>query len=115
MYVFLSYDLQTQKQTLQDLNIVHLKDNPIMCSCSSSPNKCGSAGHVIAADVNIVNNEDLRSIILGGPKFREPTSFTWCRIRNFIHIMNPAADYAMRWVKFEKEDLNTISKLVKSI
>lgn len=113
MYVYLSYDLQTQKQTLQELNIVHLKDNLITCSCSSSPYKCSSAGHVIAADVNIVNNEDLRSLILGGPKFREPTSFTWCR--NVIHIMNPVEDYAMRWVKFDKEDLNTISEWVKSI
>lgn len=67
---------------------------------------------MIAVDVNIVSNEDPRSLILGGPKFREPTSFTWCR--NFIHIMNPVADYAMRWIKFEKEDLNTISELVKS-
>lgn len=68
---------------------------------------------MIAANVNIVINEDLRSLILGGPKLREPTSFTWCR--NFIHIMNPVEDYAMRWVKFGKEDPNTMSECVKCI
>lgn len=70
-------------------------------------------GHVITGDVNLVNNDDLKSLIMKGPKFREPRSFTWRR--NFIHIMNAVEDYAKRWAKSEKEELDTLSEWVKSI
>ena len=59
-------------------------------------------------DVDLVNSENLRSLIMKGPLFREPRSFT--RRRNFIHIMNSVEDYAKRWAKSKKEDLNTFSE-----
>ena len=65
------------KQTLQCLDIDHLILNPPTCSCSSSSFKYSPAGHIITGDVDIVENEDLKSIILKGPKFREPRSFNW--------------------------------------
>ena len=68
-------------------------------TCSYSP-----AGHVITGDVNIVENEDLRSLIFKGHKFIEPRSFNWRQ--NFISIMNSVEDYARRWVKHEKEEQN---------
>ena len=71
------------------------------------------AGHVITGDVNIVENEDLRSLISKRPKFREPRSFNWRQ--NFISIMNSVEDYARRWVKYEKEELDTLSEWIKSI
>lgn len=51
--------------------------------------------------------EDLRSLIMKGPHFREPRSFNWRR--NVIYIINSVKDNAKRWTKFDKEDLNTLS------
>ena len=38
---------------------------------------------------------------------------TWRQ--NFISIMNSVEDYARRWVKYEKEELDTLSEWIKSI
>jgi hypothetical protein len=65
------------KQTLQCLDIEQIRQNLPKCSCSSSLLNYTPAGHIITGDVNIVQNEDLRSLILKGPKFREPRSFKW--------------------------------------
>lgn len=43
----------------------------------------------------------------------KPKSFNLRRV--FTHIMNSGEDYAKRWAKFEKEDLDTLSELVKGI
>ena len=88
------------KQTLQSLDIDHLILNPPTCSCSSSPFNYSPAGHIITGDVDIVKNEDLKSLIRKGPKFREPQSFNWRH--NFVSIMNSVEDYAKRWAKREK-------------
>jgi hypothetical protein len=42
--------------------------------------------------VDIVENEDLKSLIRKGPKFREPRSFIWRQ--KFVSIMNAVEDYA---------------------
>lgn len=48
-------------------------------SCSSLPINYSPAGYVITDDVNIVNNDDpnddFKSFILKGPKYREPRVF----------------------------------------
>jgi hypothetical protein len=72
-------------QTLQCIDIEHLLQNPPTCSCSSSPFNYQPDGHVITGDVNKVRNEELKSLILKGPKFKEPRSFKWQQ--NFISIM----------------------------
>ena len=82
--------------------MIYIILNPPTCSSSSSFNY-SPAGHVITGDVNIVENEYLRSLILKGPKFREPRSFNWRQ--NVISIMNPVEDYARRWVKYETKNL----------
>ena len=74
--------------------------------------KC-PAGHVFTCDVKIVRNEDLRSLILKGPKYREPRSFNWRR--NFINIMDSVENYARRWAGYEKEDIDTLSEWIKCI
>ncbi|XP_055999877.1 uncharacterized protein LOC130046520 isoform X1 [Ostrea edulis] len=101
------------KQTLQCLDIDHLIRNPPTCSCSSSSFNYSPAGHVITGDVDIVENEDLKSLILKCSKYREPRSFNWRQ--NFISIMSSVEDYARRWAKYEKEELDTLSEWVKSI
>jgi hypothetical protein len=101
------------KPTLQCLDIEHLLLNPPTCSCSSSPFNYQPVGHVITGDVNIVRHEELMSLILKGPKFRVPRSFKWQQ--NFISIMDYVEDYARRWAKSEKEELDSLSEWVKSI
>jgi hypothetical protein len=95
------------KQTLQSLNIHHLTLNPPTCSCSSPSFNYSPAGHIITGDVDIVENEVLKSLIRKGPKFREPRSLIWRQ--NFVSIVNAVEDYAKRWAKRENEELDTLS------
>jgi hypothetical protein len=94
------------------LDIEQFRQNPPKCSCSSSPFNYSSAGHIIAWDVNIVQNEDQRSLILKDPKFREPCSFKWRH--NFVSIMDSVEEYARRWAKSEGEELDTLSEWIKN-
>jgi hypothetical protein len=64
-------------------------------------------------NVDIDENEDLKSFIHKGNKFREPWSFNWRQ--NFVSIVNDVEDYAKRWAKRENEELDTLSEWVKSI
>jgi hypothetical protein len=100
------YKLFNYKQTLKCLDLDHLALSPLTSSCSPSPFNYSPAGHVVIDDVNIVENEDLKSIIRKGPKFREPWSFNWRQ--NFISIMNDVEHFAKRWAKRENEELNTL-------
>jgi hypothetical protein len=75
---------------LQCLDLDHLIVNPPTCSCCLSPFNYSLAGHAITGDVNIVENEDLKSFIQKGPKFRKPRSFNWRQ--NFISIMYAVED-----------------------
>jgi hypothetical protein len=96
------------KQTLQFLYIDPLTLNPPTCSCSSSHFKYSPAGHIITGDVDIVENEVLKSLIRKSPKFREPWSFNWRQ--NFVSIMNAVEDYAKRWAKRKNEESDTLSE-----
>jgi hypothetical protein len=109
----ISYTYTPAIATLQYLDIDHLTLNPPMCSCSSSPFNYGPAGHVITGDVDIVQNEDLISLIRKSPRYREPQSFNWRE--NFVSIMNAVEDYAKRCVKRENKELDTLSEWVQSI
>jgi hypothetical protein len=100
------------KQTLQCPDIEQLRQNPPKCSCSS-PFNYSPAGHIITGDVNIVQNEDLRSLMLKGPKFWEPHSFKWWQ--NFVSIIDSVEKYARRWTKSEGEELDTLYEWIKNI
>ena len=66
------------------------------------------AGHVITGDLDIVENKTLRELLLKGPKFREPKSFSWKQ--NLEIIMNSVGDYAKRWAKEENVEVDTLSE-----
>lgn len=72
-----------------------------------------SAGHVITGDVNIVNNDDLNSPIIKGPKFRKPRFFNWRY--TFIHIINSAEEIVKRWAKHENEEIYKLSEWAESV
>ena len=71
------------------------------------------AGHVITGDLKIINNTSLRDVFAKGPKYREPQSINWKH--NFKILMDSVEDYVRQWVKHEKEDLDTLSKWVKTV
>jgi hypothetical protein len=81
-------------------------------SCSY-PFNYSPAGHVITGDVDIVESEDLKSLIRKVPKLREPQSFRL--LQNFVSIMNAVEYYVKGWDKREKKELDTFSQWVKSI
>jgi hypothetical protein len=73
----------------------------------------GIVPHLLQHETPWFTNEDLKSLVRKGPKFRESRSFNWRQ--NFVSIMNSVEDYAKRWAKREKEELDTLSEWVKSI
>ena len=101
------------KQVLQCLDIDHLLENTVTCSCASSPFKYNPTGHVITGDISIVNNRKLQSLIFKGPKYREARSFNWRE--NFSLVMNSVEDYARRWAKHEDVEPDTLSEWLKTI
>jgi hypothetical protein len=98
---------------LQCTDIDHLLQNLPTCSCSSSPFNYQPDGHVITCNVNIVRNEEVKSLILKGPKFREPRSLKWQQ--NFISIMDSVEDYARRWAKSELDSSSESVKCIRGI
>ena len=65
------------KQSLRDFKLNEYESQPPLCSCSSSTYLYSPAGHVLTGNLNIVENLKLRDIISKGPKYREPTTFSW--------------------------------------
>jgi hypothetical protein len=63
---------------------------------------------VITCGVDIVENEDLYSLILKGPWFRESPFFIWRQ--NLVSIMNAVKNYVKRWAEGKKEELHTLSE-----
>jgi len=63
--------------------------------------------------LNIIYTENLRKIFAKGPKYREPQSINW--IHNFKLLMDSMEDNAEKWIKREKEEVDTVTKWVKAI
>ena len=85
---------------------------PPLCSCSSSTYLYSPAGHVVTGNLNIVENLKLRDIISKGPKYREPTTFSWKY--HFKLVMDSVDDYARRWAKQKEIELDSLSEWIKS-
>jgi hypothetical protein len=98
-----NYSITKKKITLHSLDTEYLKNNPPSGSCFSSLYNYSLDEYVITGDVNIVNNEDLRSLVLKSLKYREPKSFNWHR--NFRNIVDYVENCTSRWAKYEKKRL----------
>ena len=83
------------KQSLRDFKLNEHASQPPLCSCSSSTYLYSPAGHVVTGNLNRVENLKLRDILSKGPKYREPTTFSWKY--NFKLVMDSVDDYARRW------------------
>jgi hypothetical protein len=79
-----------------------LKAKPPDCSCQNSPFKYSPAGHVIAGDFSIIDNESLRKILAKGSKYHEPVHKFEIQLQT-SHGQN------------EKKEVDTLSELVKAV
>ena len=67
----------------------------------------------VIGNPNIVENLKLRDILSKGPKYREPTTFSWkynCKL-----VINSVEDYARRWTKQEEVEWVSLFEWIKSI
>lgn len=62
-------------KTLECLDIAYQKANPTTCSCFSTTFNYNPSWHVITGDVNIVNDDDLYSLIFKSPNLYPYLSF----------------------------------------
>ena len=67
----------------------------------------------MTGDLNILRIIKLRDLLLKGPKYREPVSYSWHQ--NFGFIIDACEEYARRWSKKENVDADTLSEWIKSI
>jgi hypothetical protein len=95
------------------MNINDFKSKHPDCTCASSPFIYNPTGHVIIGNLKIINNTFLREVFAKVPKYREPKSINWKH--NFKILMDSVEHYAGTWAKPKKEDLDTLSELVKSV
>ena len=101
------------KQSLKDLQMNQLQSQLPSCSCSTSPFLYQPAGHVVTGDLNIVDNPELKDILLKGPKYREARPFSWKY--NFKLVMDSVEQYARDWAKQEEVEVDSLSEWIKSI
>ena len=101
------------KKVLQEVQIKDIKSKPPSCTCSTSPHCYQPVNHIITGDLSIIPNNKLRDLFFKGPKFRPPRSINWRY--NFKLLMDSVEEYARRWAKREKVDVNTLSEWIKTI
>ena len=63
--------------TLSDLNVSDYFSNPQTCQCKESKFCYRPHGHVITADLMVIENAKLRELVAKGPKYREPNRVNW--------------------------------------
>jgi len=91
-----------------------LLDVPCMheeLTCHHSPFKYSPTS--LPEDLNKIDNENLRKINVKGPKYHDPQSINWKY--NFKLMMDYVEDYASKWTKRGKEEVETFSDWVKAI
>ena len=89
------------KETLSEEGIDHFESNRLMCNCNNSHFKDQIHGHVITGNLDIVNNEVLKSLIRKGPKYRLPQKINWEQDRSIIKSFLDA--YIDKWISKEKK------------
>ncbi len=88
-------------------------DIDYQCDCKESTFCYTPHGHVMTGDLNFIENEKLRNLILKGPKYREQNTISWSK--NKKHILEAVEKYAKRWCKREKAESNCLDEWVNEI
>ena len=74
------------KKFVQDIDVDSFIDNPdiLPCDCDHSPFVNHDHGHIISGNLNIVSDHNLRKLISKGPKYREPSPFSYKQAKEDI-------------------------------
>lgn len=77
-------------------NYKHNNINFHCCDCKSSQFNDPNHGHIVTNDSKIIESRELRSLLMKGPKYREPQNVNWDYfLTNFKKILK---DYLKQWV-----------------
>ena len=63
--------------TVRNIDIDDFIKSPPSCDCASSPFRSVRHGHVFTGDFGIIQNKELKRLLLKGPTYREQTSINW--------------------------------------
>ena len=90
------------KKTVQELDIdAFLADPSILpCSCAGSSFIDAHHGHIITGDLNIVQNNKLRKLLVKGPKYRESERICWNKARE--SISEGITNSIQKWIDSER-------------
>ena len=88
---------------LSNLNVSEYLSNPRTCQCKESKSCYEPHGHVITADLRVIENAKLRELVAKGPKYREPSRVNWKATE--VMFLEPIDLYAKNWFKREQVDL----------
>ena len=64
------------KQVIKELNF-EVGTSQMKCNCSVSPYRYTPAGHVVTGNLNIINNRQVRKLLMKGPKYGEQNNINW--------------------------------------
>ena len=79
--------------------IIIILHPPHSYDCESSLFRYEPHGHVIAGDLRIVKNRNLRRLLEKGPKYREQNTVNW-KLNEEI-LIKAVDDYSKNWSKHE--------------
>ena len=99
--------------TVRNTDVDDFIKSPPSCDCASSPFRYAPHGHIITGDFGIITNEDLKQLLLKGPKYEEQASINWgCNIKL---IFTALEDYAKKWAKEKSQQYDCLQDCVKHV
>jgi len=100
-----------------DLNAFINNPNILPCNCANSKFKDAYHQHIITGDLSIVENKDLKSLLLKGPKYRENKTLNFDKAKECVMtgVQNCVKDWCIK-NKVKEEVMNdwvfNVSELV---
>ena len=101
------------KRVLQDFSIDYLKAKLPTVLSPNSPFKYNPTGNIIKGNSSIIENKHIRKIRAKDPKYREPQFINWNY--SFKMCMDSVENYVRKWIKREKEEVDSLSKWAKAV
>ena len=83
------------------------------CGCESSDFTYDQCGHVLTGDLKIIENDDLRNLLVRGPKYREQRKIN-LRANKKI-ILSAVENFVKKWAKREKVDPSVLDKWLELV
>ena len=81
-------------KTLDTKDILENMNN-LPCNCTTSSFTDANHGHIVSADIRIVQNNKLRKLLCKGPKYSEPVSINFSKCKT--EIKNSLTKFSSDW------------------